>query len=188
MLQAVDRLTRLVNQLLKLAELEEPDHTEPTESLDTQAWLDNALALWAPLARAHGVNLVTHVPNGLLLTAKPHTLHAAVDNLVHNAIRHSTVDSAIVITVDIQPDGTQTLAVQDHGCGMPAHQRAHGGSPDRTEPNHTARAERSGLGLAIVRRVMTLHTGTLTLTDTPGGGLTATLTWPSGQQAPNPPP
>lgn len=179
LLQAVDRLTRLVNQLLKLAELEEPDHTEPTEPLDANGWLAHALALWEPLARAHGVSLTTHMAPGLLLTGKPHTLHAALDNLVHNAIRHSPPGGAIAIAASVQADATQTLTVQDHGCGMPTNQREAGGSPDRSSPNPIARAERSGLGLAIVRRVMALHQGTLTLTDTPGGGLTATLAWPT---------
>lgn len=178
LLQAVDRLTRLVNQLLKLAELEEPDHTEPTEQLDAQGWLAHALALWEPLARAHGVSLSAHLTADLLLTGKPHTLHAALDNLVHNAILHSQHGDTITIAAHRQADTVQTLIVQDHGCGMPASQRTSGGSPDSRHPNPIASAERSGLGLSIVRRVMALHQGTLALADTPGGGLTATLTWP----------
>lgn len=179
LLQAVDRLTRLVNQLLKLAELEEPDHIEPTDTLDAHDWLAGALALWTPLARAHGVSLTTELPDGLQLTCKPHTLHAAVDNLVHNAIRHSPAGQRITIVAHAHAHAPQTLAVVDHGCGMPAPQREAGGSPERSSPNPVARAERSGLGLAIAKRVMALHQGTLTLTDTPGGGLSATLTWPA---------
>jgi signal transduction histidine kinase len=183
LLQAVDRLTRLVNQLLKLAELEEPDHAEPTQPLDTRGWLDNALTLWGPLAQAHGVTLTTRLPDGLVLTAKPHTLHAAVDNLVHNAIRHSASGSVIDISVQTADDSTQILAVRDHGSGMTASQRDNRGSPSRADPNHTAHSERSGLGLAIVRRVMALHQGALALDDTPGGGLTAILTWPAPPSA-----
>jgi hypothetical protein len=102
---------------------------------------------------------------------------------VHNAIRHSASGSVIDISVHTADDSTQTLAVQDHGSGMTASQRDNRGSPSRADPNHTAHSERSGLGLAIVRRVMALHQGALTLADTPGGGLTATLTWPAPQSA-----
>ena len=186
LLQAVERLTRLVNQLLKLAELEEPDHAEPTDTFDTTAWLDAALALWQPLAQAHGVQVVTVLEPGTRLSGKPQTLHAALDNLVHNAIRHSPPGSTL--TIRAQDDaGHHRLTVEDHGCGMPPSQRLNGGVPDATAPNHAAHSERSGLGLAIVRRVMWLHGGTLNLAETAGGGLTATLQWPRATPQPDAP-
>lgn len=178
LLQAVDRLTRLVNQLLKLAELEEPDPTEPTVLFNAQDWLDNALALWQPLAAAQGVHLAPDCPHGLHLSGKPHALHAAVDNLVHNAIRHSPAGGSIAIHLNPPTDGTHLLSVKDHGCGMPNPQR-HASGDTQDNPGPAASAERSGLGLAIVRRVMALHQGTLALDDTPGGGLTATVSWPA---------
>ncbi|MFN8110109.1 MAG: ATP-binding protein [Thermoleophilia bacterium] len=89
-------------------------------------------------------------------------------NLVHNAVLHTTGPVEVAGAVD---DSWITVAVTDHGPGIPAHLREAAFEPhnrlDTTAPG-------SGLGLAICRGYITAHGGRIAITDTPGGGATVT--------------
>lgn len=172
LLQAVDRMTRLVNQLLKLAEFD--THTElPTpERLEVGPWLAPSLAFWQTLAQAQQVQLRAQIPDRLTLLGHGPALHAMLDNLVHNAVRHSPAGAVVCLTLDATP-GWATWTLVDHGPGMTAPQRAQVGQAFMSPPG--VRSEGSGLGLAIATRVASLHGGGLELLDTPGGGLTVNV-------------
>jgi signal transduction histidine kinase len=100
-------------------------------------------------------------------------LHRVVDNLVGNAVRHART------AVRLSADGS-TITVEDDGPGIPAADRER--VFDRFTRLDDARsrggsAEGAGLGLAIVRELVRLHRGTVTLDDA-GPGLRATVTLP----------
>ena len=67
------------------------------------------------------------------------------------------------------------LQIIDHGAGVPADQRERIFAPFQRLDDHTTR-HGLGLGLAIARGFTEAMNGTLTPTDTPGGGLTMTVT------------
>jgi two-component system NtrC family sensor kinase len=77
---------------------------------------------------------------------------------------------AIDVAVAGGPDGV-VVTVADHGPGVPAEIR------DRVfEPYVTTKPEGTGLGLALVRQTVEAHGGAITLSETPGGGATSTVT------------
>jgi two-component system sensor histidine kinase PrrB len=102
----------------------------------------------------------------------PGGLRLAVDNMVRNAVAHGPatrimlsgrrVDHSIMITVD------------DNGGGLPADE--HNNVLGRFARGSTAAPGGSGLGLALVAQQAALHGGTIVLSDSPLGGLRATLT------------
>lgn len=93
-------------------------------------------------------------------------------NLVSNAVKYTPESGTVRITLDFKPNGL-TLAVEDSGPGIPADQREH-----LFKPFYTLGAQRSdkakqkswGLGLSVVKQLITAQKGDLTVEDSPLGG------------------
>ena len=106
---------------------------------------------------------------------QPNLVRRAVRNLVDNAIKYGGSASVSVR----REGGDVSIAVRDHGPGMPPDELARA-----AEPFHRAEASRSrdtggaGLGLAIAKAVAESHGGALKLANAEGGGLVATLVFP----------
>jgi signal transduction histidine kinase len=97
-------------------------------------------------------------------------LRRAFANLLRNAAEAMGGRGAIDVAVAGGPDGV-VVTVADHGPGVPAEIR------DRVfEPYVTTKPEGTGLGLALVRQTVEAHGGAITLSETPGGGATFTVT------------
>lgn len=102
----------------------------------------------------------------------PDGLRLAVDNLVRNAITHGGA-GRVVLTAR-RSDGWLTVIVDDDGRGLPVEE--HETVLGRFRRGSTAAPGGSGLGLALVAQQAELHGGTIELSDSPLGGLRATLT------------
>ena len=175
LLHAVDRLSRLVDQLLRLAEFDAMTDLPQAQPMEVEPWIQPAVQMWAALAKAHGVAFETDIPAQAQLHGHAPALHAALDNVVHNAVRHSPAGQRIGLHLLIRP-GSAVWRVVDHGPGMTTEQRQRAGQTFASLPR--THADGSGLGLAIAKRVVTLHGGMLQLLETPGGGLTVELSLP----------
>jgi two-component system sensor histidine kinase KdpD len=113
------------------------------------------------------------VPDDLPLAyADPGLLERVVANLVDNAVRVSRL-------VRLSGRGTGDrieLRIVDHGPGIPAADRDRIFTPFQRLDDHAT--DGLGLGLAIARGFTEAMDGTITPSDTPGGGLTMTITVP----------
>ncbi|WP_082614418.1 sensor histidine kinase [Mycobacterium sp. Root265] len=103
----------------------------------------------------------------------PGGLRLAVDNLVRNAVAHGAAHR-IVLSGIRGPDRQLRIVVDDDGRGLPAEERT--AVLGRFARGSTAAPGGSGLGLALVTQQAALHGGRLELSDSPLGGLRATLT------------
>jgi signal transduction histidine kinase len=105
-------------------------------------------------------------------------LEQVLDNLVANALDALSAGGHVTVTTTATTAGAR-ITVADDGPGMGAEDRERAFLRFTTSnPNGT------GLGLAIVHRLVTSNGGTARLSETPGGGLTATLEFP-GVPTPN---
>ncbi len=99
-------------------------------------------------------------------------LRRAVQNLLRNAVEAS--GGAALDIYARRCDGHIQLAIADHGPGI---------TPDARkqifEPYFTTKEAGTGLGLAIVKQTVEVHRGTVTVSDTPGGGATFTIDLPA---------
>jgi two-component system, OmpR family, sensor histidine kinase PrrB len=102
----------------------------------------------------------------------PSGLRLAVDNLVRNAVAHGAA-TRIVLTGH-RLEHFITITVDDNGHGLPADERQ--AVLGRFARGSTAAPGGSGLGLALVAQQAALHGGSIVLSDSPLGGLRATLT------------
>jgi signal transduction histidine kinase/CheY-like chemotaxis protein len=103
-------------------------------------------------------------------------------NLITNA-REAMPDGG---TVQVLWEGTETRAavtVRDHGAGIPEQDMAH-----IFEPFFSTKKQGTGLGLAMVRGILTQHSGTVEIRSTVGMGTSVSLVWPRGDIAANPDP
>ena len=112
--------------------------------------------------------------------ADPAMLRQVLDNLVGNAIKYTAPDQApwvqIVSRQDDEP-GWIRVEVTDHGVGIPVGQEEQIFEEFHRGPVE-GRTAGSGLGLALTRRIVSLHGGELTGRRNPGGGSTFSFTLP----------
>ena len=126
---------------------------------------------WRPVAGERGVALAVAATEPVPVRLGQDHLEQILDNLLANAL--DALDSNGTITVTTQVAGSQALiVVRDDGPGMNLQQR------HAAFRRFTTGGGGAGLGLAIVDRLVTVNGGTVTLSDTPGGGLTVTIGLP----------
>ncbi|MCA0304122.1 MAG: sensor histidine kinase [Proteobacteria bacterium] len=165
----LENMTRVVNQVLDIAELE--SFVVGNARADLQAVCADAVALMAPLAVAQSKTIALGgVEHPVWVHGHAEALFRAVRNLVENAIRHTPADGSIEVEV---LDGG-IVRVLDDGPGVAEAERdtifRRFWRRDRTKP------ESRGLGLAIVARVAETHEGRVAVENRPTGGAAFTLT------------
>jgi signal transduction histidine kinase len=122
----------------------------------------------------------THVEPGspLVLRGDPEMVQEVLENLVRNALQHAPGDTPVVISV--RPEGDQVrFDVRDQGPGIPfSEQRALFERWSRTDSSRARQLPGHGLGLSIVKRLVTAHGGSLGVSSRPGEGATFWVTFP----------
>lgn len=105
----------------------------------------------------------------------PHRMRQVLTNLLTNAVEASPDGDAVDLTVSA-PGEQLCFEVRDRGPGIAEEAR------DKVfEPFHTTRTRGTGLGLAVARRIVELHGGTLEAGNHPDGGAVLTATLPRGE-------
>jgi signal transduction histidine kinase len=168
-LDEVARLSRLVDGLLELARAERSATDAAPIALGPV--IAGRVDAWSALAAERTVDLVAETEDALVVRSTPGRLEQVLDNLIANALDVAPAGSAVRVTGARDPRGI-TLTVQDAGPGMSAEQRAH--AFDRFwRPSGADRDGGSGLGLSIVKQLVTADGGSVELDAAPGGGLAA---------------
>ena len=166
----VARMSRLVEQLLQVAELEALT-LKPQERTDLSALALEVAEALAPMALARRRDIAVAGAEAPVTVHGNHdSLHQALRNLVENALHHTSEGTTVEIAVQSEPP---SISVSDRGPGIPAADR-------RNLFQRFWRAERSGgrgagLGLAIVQRIATAHAARVEVDDAPGGGARFTI-------------
>jgi signal transduction histidine kinase len=164
-----NRLARLVDGLLVVARAE-ATFTQP-EATDLKAVAHARLGAWEPLASERRIELRLEGADTWALVAPGH-VEQILDNLLDNALE--AVPAGGRITVSVQSaNGTASLVVADTGPGMSVERRAR--ALDRYVTDRAGDGG-TGLGLAVVGRLVSADHGRTELLETPGGGLTVAIT------------
>jgi len=171
-LEQIERLGRLVTYLLDLSRIEAGAVGLDIADVPLADFLADAARAAAPIGAARGVTFeVTVVPTALTVPADAERLHQVMNNLLHNAVRHSPAGG--VVRLEARPSGrTVVIDVVDQGPGIPPADRrrvferfARGNAPSRSGETTGG----TGLGLSIVRWAAELHGGSVEVADTPSG-------------------
>ena len=169
----VENMSRLVNQLLEMAELE-TFVIGPDEIADLAAVSAEVASFLAPIALADDKRVaVTGARGPVRVRGNPDMLVRAVRNLVENALVHTPPGS----TVEIAVDAHGAISVHDRGPGVPMAEREQ--IFRRFWRRDRRRQGSAGLGLSIVARIADQHGARVSVTDRTGGGAAFTLIFPS---------
>lgn len=167
----IDRMARLVEQLLAVARLEARQITV-TDGVDLVAVARDTVARLFPLALSMGLNLSLIAPDHPVpVRGDAFALEDALRNLIDNALRHSPPGETVEVTIHASP---AALEVADHGPGVPPSLRPHVFEPFS---RGTIRRGGAGLGLAIVAETAAIHGATVSVDDRSGGGAVFRVTF-----------
>ena len=173
----VDRLIDLINDILKLSELESVaiDQTE-----ERSAVLDAAretASLLEPSAKAAGVTLAVE-GESVTVGVPMSRLKELLFNLMGNGIKYSENGGTVTTRVRVE-DGKAVISVEDHGIGIPEEDQSRVFERFyRVEKGRARKNGGTGLGLAIVKHITQLYGGTVGLESQVGKGSTFTVILP----------
>jgi signal transduction histidine kinase len=181
MLQRVDAraegLLELVNELLRFSRLEAAKAPEKHEIVDMHDLTVSVVRLFQPLAQEKELQLtVSVVPFAVEGTRED--LRELVTNLVSNAIRYTPKGGRIGI-IGVVHGSYAALNVTDTGIGIPK-DRVESVFEEFFRASNARQAvpEGTGMGLAITKRIVEMHNGTILVRSEEGRGTTFTVTLP----------
>jgi signal transduction histidine kinase len=180
MLTQVERLGRLVDQLLDLSRLESGEVPLRLEPLPLQSLVDDLISEIGVARPGRGVQVRNDVPVDLpALSADRERVHQVLFNLVDNAVRFTPTGGSVTVTAR-RRNGAVEVAVSDTGAGIPAEhlprlfERFYRADPARARGDGG-----TGIGLAIARSVVEAHGGQIRAESEPGRGSVFTFDLPS---------
>jgi PAS domain S-box-containing protein len=164
----VSRMAQMIDDLLHLSRATRSqlsrEHTDLTEM---------AREAIAELAAQHpGRRVTADIPDGLVARADPHLVRLVLENLIGNAWKFTAHIDNAVIRLGVERDGgVDVFSVADNGAGFDM-TYAHKMFDPFQRLHSAAEFEGTGIGLAIVARIVTRHGGRIGADGAPGGGAT----------------
>jgi two-component system OmpR family sensor kinase/two-component system sensor histidine kinase QseC len=168
----IERAQRLVEQLLALARSEPGAKGAEFSDVDLSEAVRLAVADVVPLAETKQIELELDAAPAVTTKGDASALRILVRNLVDNAVRYTPVGGHVEAKLQVDT-GKPVLTVDDSGPGIPAAERAR--VFDRFYRGAGREEGGSGLGLAIARGIAEQHRARIRLSDSPLGGLRATV-------------
>jgi len=170
----VRRLTALMQDLLELGRTR---HQLSFHTIGLGALVDQAVADWQDSSPHRTRRIVVNGDKNaraVTVHADPIKVRQVFGNLFDNACHHTPEESPIVITLEEPVDRWASVAVIDHGSGIPEPLLSR-----VLDPFFTTRKGGTGLGLSIVRHIMDIHGGIVSIANNdPPPGVTARVAFP----------
>ena len=161
-----DRLNKMVKTLLDMSELQTVGRDEV---IAVDALVDEVLADLEPLAQEKNITLVENCKN-ITMRGSDILIYRMVYNLVENAIKYNHVDGQVIVTA-YQEENHVHLSVEDTGSGIPEELKERVFEPFfRVDKSRSRDLGGVGLGLALVREIVRVHDGSITVRSNPSGG------------------
>lgn len=176
---ASQQMLTLVNELLDVATIEagelriSPDVHSLSDLVEKAVYLANIDA-----AKKKTRVVLEHSGPGPYVSMDSAKMQQVVDNLISNAVKYSPPGSTITVELKIA-DGRCSFGVKDQGPGIPENERDRLFQDfGRLSARPTAGEKSTGLGLAICRKIVDAHGGTIVAENLPAGGCEFRVTLP----------
>ena len=174
-------LVRTLRALLTLTRLDRDGQLE-REPINLADIARDEVEAFRERAEQKGIGLSVEANGAAWAYGQPDLLREAVRNLADNAVKY-TGDGAVTVSVDPAAEGTVQLTCRDTGMGMSEAEVEQITERFYRGDGASQTAEGSGLGLALVQRIVEEHEGTLEVASVPEEGTRFTIKLPA---APNP--
>ncbi|WP_213772197.1 DUF3369 domain-containing protein [Bradyrhizobium sp. dw_78] len=181
---ATKRLTLMVDHLISDAMADAFDITIRREAVDVSALVSEVAEANRPLATNKQQTIAVSAPPNIVTMCDADRMREAIDNLVSNAIKYSSIGGKITIVVS-QEQGHTLIRIADEGAGLsPEDLGRLFGRFQRLSAKPTAGESSTGLGLSIVKRILDMHGGQVTAESAgPGQGSTFALALPATEMS-----
>ncbi|HJA37258.1 MAG TPA: HAMP domain-containing histidine kinase [Firmicutes bacterium] len=175
-LHATRRLSNLITNMLKLNKLEKQAIQPAPQSFDLCAQLSECALQFENTWEQKDIEFIAELEDRALIRGDEELLALVWTNVLSNAIKFTPAGGTVTLTQRTEPDAV-TVEVADTGCGMEAETMRH--IFDKFYQGDTSHStEGNGLGLALVRRILELSDGTITVQSTVGKGSAFTVRLP----------
>jgi len=175
----IGRLDELVGEVLTLSRLEAGVTHSVKEEFDLTELLESVIedARFEASAKNVAVNYLEN--HDIQINADAELIHRALENILRNAVKHTPPGLSIQVEIDSSLDGRQvSLSISDQGPGVVDEQLTSVFEPFFRGSGNSQIG--FGLGLAIARRAVEVHGGSITARNKPEGGLQIELILPNG--------
>lgn len=163
-----ERLSKMVKTLLDMSELQT---VARDEKIEVDALVEEVLADLEPLAQEKDINLVEKCDE-MTMMGSDILIYRLVYNLVENAIKYNNPGGQVIVTA-LQQGEHKKIMVEDTGNGIPKDLRERIFEPFfRVDKSRSRALGGVGLGLALVREIVRVHDGNITVRDNDAGGTT----------------
>lgn len=167
--QNADRLLTLINDIIRLSELDAVQQTPEFEELDLYKIAQGCVQLLSVNAKNHKVRMQLN-GSSQMVYANPQMMEELIYNLCDNAIRYNKPNGSVEVDVYQGKRGVM-LVVKDTGIGIPSeHQERIFERFYRVDKSRSKETGGTGLGLAIVKHIAAVHGAVLELVSEPGVG------------------
>ena len=173
----VDRLIDLINDILKVSELESVAIDQCGERTDVLEVAKETADLLAPAAREGGVSLSVSGLSAMVAVPRSRVKELLL-NLMSNGIKYTEKGGKVDAAIQLK-DNQAVITVTDNGIGIPAEAQSRVFERFyRVDKGRARKNGGTGLGLAIVKHIVQLYGGTVALESEVGKGSTFTVTLP----------
>lgn len=164
------RLTNLVENVLRFAQAGEGRIELDPEPTDLSEEIARALSDYRPLAPDAVLELDACDGSPVVASVDRHAFRQVLFNLVENAVKYGPAEQRVRVGLT-RADGRAVMTVDDEGPGIPIGSRRGIWEPfERAEAARRSGKGGSGIGLSVVRDLVALHRGSVSVGDSPAGG------------------
>ena len=161
-----DRLNKMVKTLLDMSELQTVGRDD---EIILDALVDEVLEDLEPLAEGKNIRLIGKCKD-ITMVGSDILIYRLVYNLVENAIKYNHSGGQVIVTAD-RKEKHVYLSVEDTGAGIPEELKERVFEPFfRVDKSRSRELGGVGLGLALVREIVRVHDGSITVKSNPSGG------------------
>ncbi|MFH1156435.1 MAG: ATP-binding protein [Pseudomonadota bacterium] len=174
-----DRLLDMINTMLVISRTDSGEGGFRFEPVDITDLVAQACDLFEAVAEDKGIGLVFSASQNLVAMADTAMLQRAVANIIDNALKYTPSGGSVAVSVEKGSSGALKIRVADTGHGILPQDlnrifdRFYRGDPSRSQQG-------SGLGLSLVKAVVSEHGGSVEVTSAQGQGSTFLITLPIG--------
>jgi signal transduction histidine kinase len=182
--QEARRLAHLVENILQFSRAERSAPRLSLARLELAALVDEVVDSFAPLAGSRGVTVRTAHSGHAVALADRDALRQVLLNLLDNAVKYGPAGQTITAGPRVDGGGRVQVWVDDQGTGIAARDKARVWEPfRRLDRAVEAGISGNGIGLAVVRELVSAQGGTVAVHDAPGGGASFVVTLRAAAEA-----
>ena len=185
--QEARRLTYLVENVLNFSRAEKGTNRISPAPADLDHEIADVLELFAPLARARRMSVASALNANAVVSFDRDALRQILLNLLDNAVKYGPAGQTITVSSEVVGDRAR-ISVEDQGPGIPHVERQRVWEPYvRLNRDVESATGGSGIGLSVVRELVTLHGGRTRAEGAPSGGARIVIELPLSQPDSNEP-